>query len=107
MTCACARGPRLHHDHHLLQVESNDMMAVLYLASLIRSVLALHDLIDNKGQRAFYEQERVSQLGSLGSLGGCGVARQRGWFLGAAVRRAFFWAAARGCSLAGSVFTPL
>ncbi|KAL4429567.1 hypothetical protein ABPG77_008616 [Micractinium sp. CCAP 211/92] len=42
-------------------VESNDMMAVLYLASLIRSVLALHDLIDNKGQRAFYEQERQAK----------------------------------------------
>ncbi|KAL4458424.1 hypothetical protein ABPG75_013289 [Micractinium tetrahymenae] len=42
-------------------VESNDMMAVLYLASLIRSVLALHDLIDNKSQRAFYEQERQSK----------------------------------------------
>lgn len=42
-------------------VESNDMMAVLYLSSLIRSVLALHDLIDNKGQRAFYERERQAK----------------------------------------------
>jgi 26S proteasome regulatory subunit N8 len=34
-----------------LAVKGNDMMAVIYLASLIRSVLALHRLIDNKEQR--------------------------------------------------------
>lgn len=34
-----------------LAVKGNDMMAVIYLASLIRSVLALHKLIDNKEQR--------------------------------------------------------
>lgn len=29
-------------------VKSNDMMLVIYLSSLIRSVLALHDLIENR-----------------------------------------------------------
>ena len=29
-------------------VKSNDMMLVIYVASLIRSVLALHNLINNK-----------------------------------------------------------
>jgi len=29
-------------------VKTNDMMLVIYLASLIRSVTALHDLINNK-----------------------------------------------------------
>jgi 26S proteasome regulatory subunit N8 len=29
-------------------VESNDMLLVVYLSSLVRSVIALHDLISNK-----------------------------------------------------------
>jgi len=33
-------------------VKSNDMMLVIYLSSLIRSVIALHNLIDNKEARA-------------------------------------------------------
>ncbi len=32
-------------------VKSNDMMLVIYMSSLIRSVLALHDLIDNREVR--------------------------------------------------------
>lgn len=40
---------------------ANDMLLVLYLASLVRAVLALHDLIDNKQARQFYEKERVSE----------------------------------------------
>ncbi len=40
-------------------VESNDMMLVMYLASLIRSVLALHNLIDNKEARSMNEREKV------------------------------------------------
>jgi hypothetical protein len=32
-------------------VQSNDMMLAIYLASLTRSVLALHNLIDNKVRR--------------------------------------------------------
>lgn len=43
-------------------VESNDMMLVLYLASLIRSVLALHDLIDNKTARMAAEREQVGDV---------------------------------------------
>ena len=31
-------------------VQSNDMMLAIYLASLTRSVLALHNLIDNKAR---------------------------------------------------------
>lgn len=34
-----------------LAVKGNDMMSTIYLASLIRSILALHKLIDNKEQR--------------------------------------------------------
>ena len=33
------------------------MMLVLYLASLIRSLLALHDLIDNKSQRMMFDKQ--------------------------------------------------
>ena len=32
----------------LLQVNTNDQMLVMYIASLIRSVIALHNLINNK-----------------------------------------------------------
>jgi 26S proteasome regulatory subunit N8 len=38
-------------------VKSNDMMLVIYVASLIRSILALHKLIDNKEQRSWTEKE--------------------------------------------------
>mmetsp|Transcript_7216 Transcript_7216/g.15753 ORF Transcript_7216/g.15753 Transcript_7216/m.15753 type:complete len:329 (-) Transcript_7216:2715-3701(-) len=40
-----------------LAVKSNDMMLVIYVASLIRSILALHKLIDNKEQRVWQEKE--------------------------------------------------
>mmetsp|Transcript_6469 Transcript_6469/g.11038 ORF Transcript_6469/g.11038 Transcript_6469/m.11038 type:complete len:331 (-) Transcript_6469:468-1460(-) len=40
-----------------LAVKSNDMMLAIYLASLIRSVLALHKLIDNKEQHMWNEKE--------------------------------------------------
>lgn len=36
------------------------MMLVIYLASLIRSVIALHSLIENKEQRALHERERAA-----------------------------------------------
>jgi 26S proteasome regulatory subunit N8 len=32
-------------------VETNDMMMAVYLASLVRSVVALHNLIENKESR--------------------------------------------------------
>ncbi|KAK9811573.1 hypothetical protein WJX72_006225 [[Myrmecia] bisecta] len=38
-------------------VKSNDMMLVIYLASMIRSVLALHNLIDNKEARVWSEKQ--------------------------------------------------
>jgi 26S proteasome regulatory subunit N8 len=41
-------------------VKSNDMMMVVYVASLIRSVLALHNLINNKEQRVWREKEALS-----------------------------------------------
>ncbi|KAG1666147.1 hypothetical protein FOA52_011558 [Chlamydomonas sp. UWO 241] len=40
-----------------LAVKSNDMMLVIYVSSLIRSILALHKLIDNKEQRQWAEKE--------------------------------------------------
>ena len=39
-------------------VKTNDMMLVVYLSSLIRSVVALHDLINNK--RAMKEAEQAA-----------------------------------------------
>lgn len=41
-----------------LAVKSNDMLLVIYLAALVRSVLALHRLIDNKEQRLWHEKEK-------------------------------------------------
>ena len=49
-------------------VESNDCMAALYLASLVRSITALHDLIDNKALRMHHEQLQVC---GVGVCGGC------------------------------------
>ena len=42
-------------------VETNDMMLSIYLASLVRAVVALHNLIDNKEARAHAEREAVSR----------------------------------------------
>lgn len=42
-------------------IECNDMMMVVYLASLIRSVVALHNLIDNKEVRAASDKEHVAK----------------------------------------------
>lgn len=44
-----------------LSVKSNDMLAVIYLASTIRSVLALHKLIDNKEQRMWREKQAAEK----------------------------------------------
>lgn len=46
------------HLSSALAVESNDMMAVVYLAALIRSVLAMHKLIDNKEGRMWREKAK-------------------------------------------------
>lgn len=42
-------------------VKSNDMMHVIYIASLIRSILALHKLIDNKEQRLWTEKDAAKR----------------------------------------------
>ncbi|KAG2487285.1 hypothetical protein HYH03_014126 [Edaphochlamys debaryana] len=44
-----------------LAVKSNDMMHVIYVASLVRSILALHKLIDNKEQRLWAEKETAER----------------------------------------------
>lgn len=41
-----------------ITVKTNDQMAVVYLASMVRSVLALHNLIDNKIQNKEAEKEK-------------------------------------------------
>lgn len=55
-----------------LAVESNDMMAVIYLSALIRSVVALHGLIENKEARALHERERAAK-----EAGGKGKAKEK------------------------------
>eukprot|EP01097_Dermamoeba_algensis_P008980 TRINITY_DN618_c0_g3_i2.p1 TRINITY_DN618_c0_g3~~TRINITY_DN618_c0_g3_i2.p1 ORF type:complete len:133 (-),score=48.96 TRINITY_DN618_c0_g3_i2:252-650(-) len=42
-----------------MSVKTNDMMVVIYLASLVRSVIALHNLINNK--LANREQEKRAE----------------------------------------------
>ena len=42
-----------------MALESNDMMMVVYLASLIRSVIALHNLIDNREEKKERDAEGV------------------------------------------------
>jgi len=42
-------------------VKSNDMMLVVYMSSLIRSVLALHDLIDNREEHQIREREKEAK----------------------------------------------
>ena len=40
-------------------VKTNDQMLVIYVASMIRSVIALHNLINNKLQNKDYEKEET------------------------------------------------
>ena len=42
-------------------VKSNDYMYVIYVSALIRSILSLHDLINNKIQAKESEEEQVKQ----------------------------------------------
>ncbi|PNW82369.1 hypothetical protein CHLRE_06g278256v5 [Chlamydomonas reinhardtii] len=44
-----------------LAVKSNDMMHVIYVASMVRSILALHKLIDNKEGRLWAEKEAAKK----------------------------------------------
>eukprot|EP00276_Gloeochaete_wittrockiana_P010469 CAMPEP_0184655850 /NCGR_PEP_ID=MMETSP0308-20130426/14634_1 /TAXON_ID=38269 /ORGANISM="Gloeochaete witrockiana, Strain SAG 46.84" /LENGTH=319 /DNA_ID=CAMNT_0027092633 /DNA_START=14 /DNA_END=976 /DNA_ORIENTATION=+ len=52
--------PNINNDELLrsFAVQTNDMMLVIYISSLIRSILAIHDLINNK----FVNKERERQL---------------------------------------------
>lgn len=43
--------------HQALATSTNDRLAVTYVASLVRAVLALHNLIDNKLQQAQWESK--------------------------------------------------
>jgi len=40
-----------------LALETNDMMLVIYLSSLVRSVVALHELINNKYENKLAEKK--------------------------------------------------
>lgn len=40
-------------------VKTNDQMLVIYVASMIRSIIALHNLINNKLQNKDYEKEET------------------------------------------------
>ena len=40
-------------------VKTNDQMLVVYIASMIRSIIALHNLINNKLQNKDYEKEET------------------------------------------------
>lgn len=42
--------------HALCAVQSNDMMMSVYVASMMRSVVALHSLIENKEARMWHEK---------------------------------------------------
>nr|CCI55443.1 PH01B031C15.26 [Phyllostachys edulis] len=46
---------------HTLTVKTNDMMLVIYLSSLIRSVIALHNLINNKMLNKEHEKAEDSK----------------------------------------------
>jgi hypothetical protein len=49
-----------------LAVTSNDMLLATYLASLVRAVVALHGLIDNKEEAAFHEAAAQAVSASRG-----------------------------------------
>lgn len=51
--------PHVEEQARSFHVQINDQWMVMYLASLIRSVLALHDLIDNKLQNKENEEQTV------------------------------------------------
>ncbi|KZO99481.1 Mov34-domain-containing protein [Calocera viscosa TUFC12733] len=42
---------------------TNDELLVVYLSSLVRSVVALHNLVDNKGSNAGWEREEAGEAG--------------------------------------------
>lgn len=67
---------RIEGDKEWLQamaVHTNDQMLVVYIASMARGVLALHDLISNKIELADSERKMEAALASIPSLGPNGV----------------------------------
>jgi len=51
-----APNHRLSHMTQAFSIKTNDMMQVIYLSSMIRSVIALHSLINNKRDYAAIER---------------------------------------------------
>ena len=47
-----------------LSVKTNDQMLVVYLASLIRSIIALHNLINNKLSNTDAEKKEIKEKDS-------------------------------------------
>jgi len=43
-------------------IQTNDMLLVIYISSLIRSIIALHDLINNKLEYKRFEESEVEEL---------------------------------------------
>ncbi|KAJ1501196.1 proteasome regulatory particle subunit [Coelomomyces lativittatus] len=54
--------PRLEEPARAFHIQINDQWMVMYIASLIRSVLALHDLIDNKLQNKDNEEQSTTAV---------------------------------------------
>lgn len=52
--------PNLNVDEFIrsITVKTNDQMVVIYLASMIRAIIALHNLINNKVQNKDLEKEK-------------------------------------------------
>jgi 26S proteasome regulatory subunit N8 len=48
--------------------KTNDIMLVLYVASLIRSIIALHDLVDNKIELKLNEQKKATESASASTV---------------------------------------
>lgn len=55
--------------------KTNDIMLVLYVSSLIRSVIALHDLVDNKLELKLNEQKAAESAGAGGTTGSSVAAK--------------------------------
>uniref|UniRef100_A0A804RJI2 EIF3F/CSN6-like C-terminal domain-containing protein n=1 Tax=Zea mays TaxID=4577 RepID=A0A804RJI2_MAIZE len=56
-------------------VKTNDMMLVIYLSSLIRSVIALHNLINNKMLNKEHEKAEDSKPAAIPTAAGGGGAK--------------------------------
>lgn len=52
----------------LCTVKTNDMMLVIYLSSLIRSVIALHNLINNKVRKFLQIPAKIAYFSTIRSV---------------------------------------